>query len=111
VKAPNLRVLQPVIRRPLSNPKLDDRNDPPCVPIGRQGEDFHYLGEVVVIANGKRVDIPDGSTVADLLQSLGLAGRALVVERNGEPVDRGEVAATRLLAGDRCEVVRAVAGG
>jgi sulfur carrier protein len=66
---------------------------------------------VIVTANGRPVDLADGVTVADLLDALGLAGRVVVVERNGEPVDRWKVAATPLVDGDRCEIVRAVAGG
>jgi thiamine biosynthesis protein ThiS len=66
---------------------------------------------VEVIANGRAVDLPEGSTVADLLDALGLARRTIVVERNGEPVERAAMTATVLAAGDRCELVRAVAGG
>jgi thiamine biosynthesis protein ThiS len=35
----------------------------------------------------------------------------VVVERNGEPVPRWELAATVLAEGDQLELVRAVAGG
>jgi sulfur carrier protein len=66
---------------------------------------------VEVVANGHHVDLPDGATVAALLDRLGLAGRVVVVERNGEPVDRRSVGDVVLAHGDRCEVVRAVAGG
>jgi sulfur carrier protein len=66
---------------------------------------------MVVTANGRPVDLPDGATVATLIERMGLTGRVVVVERNGEPVDRRAVAATVLDDGDRCEVVRAVAGG
>ena len=64
-----------------------------------------------VIANGHPVEIPDQATVADLLTALDLAGRVVVVERNGEPVDRSQVATEVLAPGDHLEVVRAVAGG
>lgn len=64
-----------------------------------------------VIANGSPVSLPDGATVADLLTSLGLGGKWVLVERNGEPVKRAELAATALADGDRLELVRAVAGG
>ena len=64
-----------------------------------------------VIANGRPLQMPDGATVADLLTSLDLAGRVVVVERNGEPVERSRVATEILTTGDRLEVVRAVAGG
>ncbi len=66
---------------------------------------------MIVIANGKPVDLAEGSSVAALIDALGLTGRVVVVERNGEPVDRADTAATPLADGDRCEVVRAVAGG
>lgn len=69
------------------------------------------VARVVVTANGAPVSLPDGATVADLLEALALAGRVVVVERNGEPVDRWAAASTTLADGDRCEVVRAVAGG
>ncbi len=62
-------------------------------------------------ANGDGVDLPQGATVADLLAALGLGERWVVVERNGEPVPRAEVASTVLADGDRLELVRAVAGG
>ena len=66
---------------------------------------------MVVLANGRPVDLPDGATVAALIAEMGLGGRVVVVEHNGEPVDRRAVGATVLHDGDRCEVVRAVAGG
>jgi sulfur carrier protein len=66
---------------------------------------------VEVVANGHAVDLPDGATVANLLDRMGLAGRVVVVERNGEPVDRRAVGDTMLADGDRCEIVRALAGG
>jgi thiamine biosynthesis protein ThiS len=66
---------------------------------------------VRVIANGKPTDVHDGATVDDLLVALGLGGRWVLVERNGEPVPRAELATTGLCEGDRLELVRAVAGG
>ena len=66
---------------------------------------------MVVVANGDEVDVADDATVADLLDQLGLSKRLIVVERNGEPVARSERATTRLAAGDRLALVRAVAGG
>ena len=64
-----------------------------------------------VVANGKDVTLPEGATVAVLVEELGLTGRLLLVERNGEPVDRDAIPSTRLSDGDRLELVRAVAGG
>jgi sulfur carrier protein len=64
-----------------------------------------------VVSNGEPVELPDGATVGDLLGALGLGARWVVVERNGEPVERRHVASTVLVDGDRLELVRAVAGG
>jgi len=57
------------------------------------------------------IDLPDGATLPDLLDLLGLTGRTVAIERNGEAVDRKAVASIVLDDGDRCEIVRAVAGG
>ena len=64
-----------------------------------------------VVANGKDVTLPDNATVASLVDELGLTGKLLLVERNGEPVERNAIATTQLADGDRLELVRAVAGG
>lgn len=66
---------------------------------------------MLVTANGDPVELAEGATVADLLAALGLGGRWVLVERNGEPVRRADLATTALAEGDRLELVRAVAGG
>lgn len=66
---------------------------------------------MVVTANGTPVELPTGASIATLVEAMGLGGRVVVVERNGEPVDRRRMGSTPLADGDRCEVVRAVAGG
>jgi len=55
--------------------------------------------------------LPEGATVLDLVSSLGRDPRTVAVERNGELLPRASYAATRLLAGDRLEVVHFVQGG
>ena len=64
-----------------------------------------------VLANGDPVELGEGATVTDLLSHLGLGGRWVLVERNGEPVPRADLPTTQLAPGDRLELVRAVAGG
>ena len=66
---------------------------------------------LTVVANGKPREIPAGSTIADLLASVGWKPAWVVVERNGEPVERHAFAESVLQEGDRLEIVRAVAGG
>ncbi len=64
-----------------------------------------------ILANGKTRDVPDGATIRDFLGMLGWKPEWVIVEHNGEPVDRARLAERGLADGDRLEVVRAVAGG
>ena len=64
-----------------------------------------------VTANGEEVTLGDASTAMDLLEHLGLGAKWVLVERNGEPVERAALSTTILADGDRLELVRAVAGG
>ena len=66
---------------------------------------------MLLAVNGDDVEVPDGATAADLLEQLGLGAKWVLVERNGEPVERSDLAGTALAEGDRIELVRAVAGG
>ena len=64
-----------------------------------------------VVANGDRVALPAGAGLPDLFEALGVRAKWVVVELNGEPVERTAMGATLLKDGDRVELVRAVAGG
>ena len=64
-----------------------------------------------LVVNGDPLDLHDGSTVEELLAHLNLGGKWVLVERNGEPVERRHLATTELADGDRLELVKAVAGG
>jgi thiamine-phosphate pyrophosphorylase len=66
---------------------------------------------VRVTANGRAYDIADGTTVAVFIRERSLDPLTVVVERNGEAVERVRYDDLRLEAGDRLELVRAVAGG
>jgi sulfur carrier protein len=66
---------------------------------------------VQVVVNGDPTDVADGASINDLLHQLGLGAKWVLVERNGDPVPRPDMATTRLDEGDRLELVRAVAGG
>jgi sulfur carrier protein len=61
--------------------------------------------------NGEPRDLPAGSTVLDLLASLGRDPRTVAVERNGDILPRARFGETPLAAGDRLEVVHFVQGG
>jgi thiamine biosynthesis protein ThiS len=69
-------------------------------------------GEVVLAVNGAERRIPQGSTLADLLASLELDARTVVVERNGTILrDRSAFASLDLVADDSLEIVHFVGGG
>ena len=65
-----------------------------------------------VTVNGVATDVAlDRSTIADLVTALGLAGKRIAIEKNGEIVPRSCYASTTFEAGDRVEIVSAVGGG
>jgi sulfur carrier protein len=64
-----------------------------------------------VIVNGTPQPLPDGATVAQLLERMALAGKRVAVERNGEIVPRSLHPQVPLADGDRLEIVVAVGGG
>ena len=66
---------------------------------------------LVVEVNGDRREVAAGSTVATLIEELGLHPRAVAVEYNGEILKRTAYADTLLAQGDRLEIVRFVQGG
>jgi thiamine biosynthesis protein ThiS len=66
---------------------------------------------VTVTVNGRVHELEDGETVARMLERLGVPGRFALVERNGEPVGRGDYAEVELESGDTLVVARPVAGG
>ncbi len=65
----------------------------------------------VLHLNGEERPYVAGTTLADLVAELGLAGRRFAVERNGDIVPRSLLADTALQPGDRIEVVHAIGGG
>jgi len=69
-------------------------------------------GEVVLSVNGTQKPVPVGSTLADLLASLGLDARTIVVEHNGIILrDRSSFASLELTSDDSLEIVHFVGGG
>lgn len=62
--------------------------------------------------NGKVAKVPDDArTFADLVVALGLSGKRIAIERNGEIVPKSQHATTPLGPSDRIEIVGAVGGG
>lgn len=62
--------------------------------------------------NGKHREFNISSMlVSDLVEKLGLTGKRLAIEKNGEIVPRSTFATTELRDGDKLEIVGAVGGG
>lgn len=68
-------------------------------------------GEIEVSVNGDALCLPEGASVAALLERLRIATPRVAVERNREIVPKGEYASTSLAPGDVLEVVEFVGGG
>ena len=68
-------------------------------------------GEVTVQVNGSTFRLPQGASVASLLEELRVAGPRVAVERNREIVPKASYATTTLAEGDQLEVVELVGGG
>lgn len=68
--------------------------------------------EIAVAVNGAERRIPAGWTLANLLASLELDARTVVVEHNGTILrDRPSFASLELAADDSLEIVHFVGGG
>ena len=66
---------------------------------------------ITVSINGEPRQFPQAISVAAFIEEMGLTGKRIALERNGEIVPRGTFAAQQLADGDRLEVVVAVGGG
>ena len=64
-----------------------------------------------VMVNGRPLDVPDGATVAALLEHMQLDGARVAVERNQDVIPRRTWAACALAPGDELEIVSFVGGG
>jgi thiamine biosynthesis protein ThiS len=66
---------------------------------------------VNVIINGDAREIPDGFTVAALLDHLGMSRGRVAIERNLDILPRALWNETAVQPGDRFEIVHFVGGG
>jgi len=67
--------------------------------------------DIALTVNGRERTVAHGTTVADLLESLGLRRDGVAVAVNMAVVPRSRHADRTLQAGERVEVVQAVGGG
>lgn len=66
---------------------------------------------ITVVVNGERREIAPGTSLLDLLGSLDLDPRVVVVEHNRQIVRRPGLGAVALRQGDQVELVHFVGGG
>ena len=65
----------------------------------------------VTVNGATRIVESASSDIAALIRALGLEGKRIAVECNGEIVPKSRYADTRVQAGDKLEIVAAVGGG
>ena len=66
---------------------------------------------ITVTINGEPKAFERTLRFGELVECLGLAGKRIAVERNGEIVPRSQFATREIADGDRLEIVVAVGGG
>ena len=75
------------------------------------GEKLKMINVITVSINGVARQLPDPTHIAGLIEEMGLTGKRIALERNGEIVPRSLYATQQLADGDKLEVVVAVGGG
>jgi sulfur carrier protein len=66
---------------------------------------------ITVSINGAMRQLNDTTSVAALIEEMGLSGKRIALERNGEIVPRSSFTQRMLTDGDKLEIVVAVGGG
>ena len=69
------------------------------------------MNDGLIIANGKQIAAQLPCSIEAFLVAQNLPPRSVVVEHNGEAVAPSEFSGRQLVAGDRLEIVKIVAGG
>lgn len=69
------------------------------------------MRELAITVNGEPRQLPGPATLLDLLATLDLDARTVVVELNREIVRRPRLGETTLAPGDQVELVHFVGGG
>jgi thiamine biosynthesis protein ThiS len=64
-----------------------------------------------VTINGEHREIPDGLTVTDLLEHIGMPAERVAIERNLDILPRAQWLNTKVQSNDSFEIVHFVGGG
>lgn len=70
-----------------------------------------YPSEMIVTVNGTPTDLPDPTTIRQLIERMGLGKAACAAEVNKALVPKREHLTTELKPGDTVELVSLVGGG
>ncbi len=66
---------------------------------------------ITIIINGATRQFQQPINVSNLIEEMGLTGKRIALERNGEIVPRSNFTIQQLADGDKLEIVVAVGGG
>ncbi len=66
---------------------------------------------MLVKINGKESEIPDNTSIHDLVSARKLLDKAIFIERNGAIIARKLWETTRLAPDDSLEIIRLIGGG
>jgi sulfur carrier protein len=66
---------------------------------------------ITVTINGESREFEQALRVSEVVERLGLTGKRIALERNGEIVPRSQFGASSIANGDKLEIVVAVGGG
>ncbi|HMB58157.1 MAG TPA: sulfur carrier protein ThiS [Arenimonas sp.] len=64
-----------------------------------------------ILLNGESRELPDASSVAQMLELLGYGARRVAIELNREVVPKSRHGEQMLVEGDRVEIIQAIGGG
>lgn len=64
-----------------------------------------------ISVNGNEREVPEGTTIAQLIEQLALKTDRIATERNLSVVPKAKYAETQLVDGDKLEIVTFVGGG
>jgi sulfur carrier protein len=64
-----------------------------------------------ILVNGREQEVPEGATVAELIQMMGLGASACAAEVNKDVIPKRDQADWALAEGDLVELVTLVGGG
>ncbi len=66
---------------------------------------------ITISINGEPRQLPTHATIATVIDQMGLTGKRIALERNGEIVPRSTFGTQHLFESDKLEIVVAVGGG